>query len=613
MNYSIRNSHTNDHKTDSAIVTDEMAQHSYIAFHDNCLETSMPLEDIIGQIGSPKLSDKMQMILASNANFSESIIKSSFKAVDESRIKLENRDLQIELEISELKLQNLDKKVDGCLESSKNALAFNAKLSQNTMKILSPSRKSHQNTLRKESSQLISPKLSNVASSSHKNSPKLNSLSNDYIKGLVLDVHTDVINLESQDSPNKKTTNYVLPRQTNGSTQSESVYSAQNESNSAYALAKSIISQEADRKKSSATNSPKVEKTSKPARPSSFALNSYYEERVSPQKNTKKLAQSDLVTNNENKIDDYNPMMMDGKRKLKVRDYAQSTNTISSSTVLQERLLYQEFERPTEIFSQEIDTKSYVEDVEKSSKKSLTNEIQEKLNEDRCFNIKKGKKSFPREVILYDENGEEQVFILKPKERLVIEKLEPIHVTFLTAEEKEYLINQVIIKGNLTPHSSSTSNQILSVPRKDTQEDYYKQVHLDQSSYQMSGNMTGSSYNAVPQTYSSYRTNIDNSNIASVNINRGVRQTTEGASMSYAKSSTANVESQDETLHKRGSASLNNLNLHINDRAESPKFIHSDEIYSVSNRGCSVGYNRLEGQGSDHKRPELYFKKKITE
>jgi len=98
----------------------------------------MGYDDLASQMASPKLSNKMQMILQSNVNLSESIIQNTYKAVDASRIKLENKDLQVELEITELKLHHLDKKMEECLQSSKNTLNLNAKVSENVSKMFSP-------------------------------------------------------------------------------------------------------------------------------------------------------------------------------------------------------------------------------------------------------------------------------------------------------------------------------------------------------------------------------------------------------------------------------------------------------------------------------------------
>jgi len=92
----------------------------------------------IQQLESPKLSVKMQRNLEANGNLSENIIQNALKVIDASRVKdTEERDLKVELEIGHLKLHHLEKKVENCLQSSKDTLAMNAQLSGNVLNLLS--------------------------------------------------------------------------------------------------------------------------------------------------------------------------------------------------------------------------------------------------------------------------------------------------------------------------------------------------------------------------------------------------------------------------------------------------------------------------------------------
>ena len=74
-------------------------------------------------------------------NLSESIINSAAKAIEDSTVKLGDKDLHTELQLGELKLSTLDKKIDECLENSRKALSMNDICSQRANNILSPERR----------------------------------------------------------------------------------------------------------------------------------------------------------------------------------------------------------------------------------------------------------------------------------------------------------------------------------------------------------------------------------------------------------------------------------------------------------------------------------------
>jgi len=100
------------------------------------LSDDHPNRDSVENLESPKLSTKMQTILQAHGNLSENIIQNAFKVVDDSRIKVEDRDLEVELELGKLKLQHLEKKIETHLQSSKDTLTLNAQLSENVLNLL---------------------------------------------------------------------------------------------------------------------------------------------------------------------------------------------------------------------------------------------------------------------------------------------------------------------------------------------------------------------------------------------------------------------------------------------------------------------------------------------
>jgi len=75
-------------------------------------------------------------------NLGENIVKSTIQSVNDARMKIDDKDIQVELEISELKLHDLSKRIDECLQSSKRTLVISNKLSQNASRIMSPSKNS---------------------------------------------------------------------------------------------------------------------------------------------------------------------------------------------------------------------------------------------------------------------------------------------------------------------------------------------------------------------------------------------------------------------------------------------------------------------------------------
>ncbi len=100
------------------------------------LSDDHPNRDSTDNLDSPKLRTKTKMILEAHENLSENIIQNTFKAVDASTIKIEDRDLQVELELGKLTLHRLEKKVETCLQSSRDTLSLNAQLSENVLNLL---------------------------------------------------------------------------------------------------------------------------------------------------------------------------------------------------------------------------------------------------------------------------------------------------------------------------------------------------------------------------------------------------------------------------------------------------------------------------------------------
>mmetsp|Transcript_41591 Transcript_41591/g.36985 ORF Transcript_41591/g.36985 Transcript_41591/m.36985 type:complete len:99 (-) Transcript_41591:1191-1487(-) len=75
-----------------------------------------------------------------SARIAEHIVRSAEKSANDSRMKDQDRDLKVELEVSEVKLNDLSKRIDECLYSSKNTLARSNKISKEASRLASPSR-----------------------------------------------------------------------------------------------------------------------------------------------------------------------------------------------------------------------------------------------------------------------------------------------------------------------------------------------------------------------------------------------------------------------------------------------------------------------------------------
>jgi len=91
---------------------------------------------------SPKLSKKLQHNLTRSMDLSKSIVYGSQKAIVDSIIKADGKDLQTELQLGELTLCNLDKKLSKCLEHSRRTLSLTETYSQKASTVLTPEKKS---------------------------------------------------------------------------------------------------------------------------------------------------------------------------------------------------------------------------------------------------------------------------------------------------------------------------------------------------------------------------------------------------------------------------------------------------------------------------------------
>jgi len=93
-------------------------------------------------VESPKLSRKLERNLNYNNDLSKSIINGSQKAISDAIIKADGKDLQTELQLGELTLCNLDKKLSKCIEHSRRTLSLTEVYSQKANSVLTPDKKS---------------------------------------------------------------------------------------------------------------------------------------------------------------------------------------------------------------------------------------------------------------------------------------------------------------------------------------------------------------------------------------------------------------------------------------------------------------------------------------
>ena len=75
----------------------------------------------------------------SATNISSNIVAKSLQAVEDAQVTLDGQNSQIALELTGLKLYDLEKKLDSCLSSSKNILDLNSKVSPKVSQIMSQS------------------------------------------------------------------------------------------------------------------------------------------------------------------------------------------------------------------------------------------------------------------------------------------------------------------------------------------------------------------------------------------------------------------------------------------------------------------------------------------
>lgn len=560
----------------SMILPDASQNSMLIPLQEQCLETSMPFEDLIGQLESPKLSDKMQMIFNSNVNLSESIMKNTFRAVDESRVKLEDKDLQVELEISELKLHHLEKKVEGCLASSKNTLAMNAQLSQNVSRMVSPAKSSHTvltGNIRTRSNSRVNTPRGNAEDSL---SPFNSQLINNKREAL-------------QTSKNRPKSVNQRVEDIQGNSNSRSFPSEKNEEETEFTGQDKIFIRDVVEAQREKTSEKRVKSVSIPIQePNSRLKDSIINEAY--QKLNSYFGPGDVRRSQP----DNHGEKRDGEiETVQTRD----SHSPSKSTEL---VMSNNMTFYTNLLEKDGNT-----EPEEHNKNMIRPQSHECLSEDQdqaqkqnfVFGSKPRESvgafvtpleprinTVPREVPLVGADGKERIFILKPKETLRVERLESIFII------------PVGNKGSFAKPSKVRS-QFSSFQCSETEEcSQIKENLKNVQDHTPSGNQTvvGS------QSRVSF---FDNSNIASMNLDRA-----------EPKLSVFSAQVQHEPLGEANSSQnqkesyLNNLKLQILNHPKCQKFFARDDTMTMSTRGRTQDMMSKENDGM-----EFYFKQKINE
>ena len=100
-----------------------------------------PIENSIALVDSPKLTIKMEETANSAVQLSKNIVASTIQAVDNAQLIVGGRNIQVELELSGLKLYDLEQKLDSCLSTSRDLLNLSSKHSPRVSEILRQSDK----------------------------------------------------------------------------------------------------------------------------------------------------------------------------------------------------------------------------------------------------------------------------------------------------------------------------------------------------------------------------------------------------------------------------------------------------------------------------------------
>jgi len=98
-----------------------------------------PIDGYTAKEISPRLTEGMREVSWSATNISSNIVAKSLQAVEDAQVTLDGQNSQIALELTGLKLYDLEKKLDSCLSSSKNILDLNSKVSPKVSQIMSQS------------------------------------------------------------------------------------------------------------------------------------------------------------------------------------------------------------------------------------------------------------------------------------------------------------------------------------------------------------------------------------------------------------------------------------------------------------------------------------------
>jgi len=542
-------------------------------------------EDFVFEVESPKLSNKMQMILQSNVNLSESIIQNTFKAVDASRIKLEDRDLQVELEITELKLHHLEKKLEGCLQSSKSTLSMNAKLSENVSKILhSPSKRAQTMNLPE-----IKPR-----SSDSKMSPKTISPLNDNGTGSQFFRSAQGINSSSPQTSNrlppfgKKQVNEEVPNvnvHVNVYEQSQSKPQTQSQNEGVEGRTITGTSLENNMKRNSTEIAPNLETYLDNLKNSPYYF-TFHQNQAKIAEELAKNMSSDVL---QASIVDEAELLQNARHISETKKMALPGLNFNSlpHNVPNQQELPPPYKAPPEnnnyINTQDNISLDYSEitttNIHPPSESRNVKQQQQDVFSQLVSQGPYGK----QEIVLEDANKNQIVYILKPKETLSFEKLETINVFFQAPA------SQVI------DHYGHANTKItLTVPPtgKQTQ---FPGVESEVESLLTTENI------------------ITQSSPAKVKLSV-IRESETGQNTSYSESQPAAAGEQQQLDE---SAQAMRLKLQLLNHPRCQKLLYGDDQYTVSNRGCSILQNRLESLDSGKKiitnRSDAYFKQKVHE
>jgi len=95
-----------------------------------------PVDNCLAQVESPQLTTNMEEAANSALRLSKNIVASTIQAVDNAQLVVGGRNVQVELELSGLKLYDLEQKLDSCLSSTRDMLNLSSKVSPRVSEII---------------------------------------------------------------------------------------------------------------------------------------------------------------------------------------------------------------------------------------------------------------------------------------------------------------------------------------------------------------------------------------------------------------------------------------------------------------------------------------------